>query len=116
MKYFIFCCTLIFPLLFAFNVVASNTSEYPIDAVHENMNRIQGYMQNHPPHLPTEDKTMQRPLTPHAPQPTQPQVNTNTSLQDKANIIELLNKVQLTEEEEEEEEEKQELITIILSK
>ncbi|MFA9394261.1 MAG: hypothetical protein ACERJ1_06035 [Halodesulfovibrio sp.] len=109
MKYFIFCCAFIFPLLFAINVFANNTSEYPMDAVQKNMNRIQGYMQNHPPHLPTDNNTMQRPQTPYTP-PTQPQTNTNTSLQDKAKLIELLNKVQLTEKE------KQELITIILSK
>ena len=80
-----------------------------MDAVQKNMNRIQGYMQNHPPHLPTNNNTMQRPQTPYTP-PIQPQTNTNTSLQDKAKLVELLNKVQLTEKE------KQELITIILSK
>lgn len=110
MKYFIFCCAFIFPLLFAFNVVANNTSEYSMDAVQKNMNRIQGYMQNHPPHPPTDNNTMQRPQTPYTHPQIQPQSNANTSMQDKAKIIELLNKVQLTEEE------KQELITIILSK
>ena len=53
---------------------------------------------------------MQRPQTPYTHSQVQPQISTNTSMQDKAKLIRLLNKVQLTEEE------KQELITIILSK
>lgn len=81
-----------------------------MDAVHKNMNRIQGYMQNHPPHLPAENNATQRQKTPYTRPQLQPQNNTNTSLQDKAKLIELLNKVQLTEKEQ------QELITIILSK
>ena len=110
MKYFIFCCAVILPLLLPFDVVASSTSEHSMDAVHKNMNRIQDYMQNHPPHLPTDNNTMQHSQIPYAHSQIQPQINTNTSMQDKAKLIVLLNKVQLTEEE------KQELITIILSK
>lgn len=81
-----------------------------MDAVHKNMNRIQEYMQNHPPRLSAEDNTTKSQQTSYTHSPIQSQRNTNTSLQDKAKLIELLNKVQLTEEE------KQELITIILSK
>lgn len=60
MEYFIFCCAFIFPLLLALDVVASSTPEDSMDAVHKNMNRIQGYMQDRPSHLPSEDNTTQR--------------------------------------------------------
>lgn len=92
----------IFPLLLALDVVASSTPEYSMDAVRKNMNRIQGYMQNRPPHLPSEDNTTQRQQTPHPHTQLQAQVNKNTPIQDKAKLIELLSKVQLTEEEKQE--------------